>query len=501
MQGEGHPREAVRGRCDLENRLSGVGVKRLIASVIAMAALLGATGPAQAQRPGGGGEDLRDPLRMLEEALNPSPEGVPQPLTDEDFHPRNEAAEELGRLLFFDKILSGNMNISCATCHHPLTDTGDGLSLPVGEGGKGLGMTRNTGDGADAIHERVPRNAPALFNLGAKQFTVMFHDGRLEVDPSQPSGFISPAGDDLPMGLDNALAAQAMFPVTSAAEMAGQPGENPVADAAAAGNLAGPGGVWEQLALRIQAFPEYVNMFIGAFDDVEEANDITFVHVANALSAYQAGVFRADDSRFDRWLRGEKRALSRQELTGMRIFYSSGRCSECHSGPLQTDMQFHAIGMPQIGPGKGDNLPGFNDGLDDFGRGRETGDPADMFRFRTPSLRNVAVTGPWGHSGAYNTLEAVVRHHLDPAGAMANYDQSQVALPSRPDLDALDFVCINTPERAQAIMDAVEIEPVALSEQKIKDLIAFLHALTDPASLDMRHDVPAKVPSGLPMYD
>jgi cytochrome c peroxidase len=113
-------------------------------------------------------------------------------VTDADFHDRNEAKEKLGKFLMFDKILSGNKNISGATCHHPLAGLGDGLALPVGEGGKGLGVTRDTGTGDDAIVERVPRNAPHVFNLGAKEFTVLFHDGRVAADPAQPSGFATP---------------------------------------------------------------------------------------------------------------------------------------------------------------------------------------------------------------------------------------------------------------------------------------------------------------------
>ena len=132
----------------------------------------------------------------------------------------------LGRMLFHDKELSGNRNISCATCHHALADTGDGLSLAVGEGGRGLGVTRDTGGGSDAIHERVPRNAPPVFMLGATEVTRLFHDGRIEVDAEFPSGFRSPANHRLPEGLENILAVQAMFPVTSGAEMAGQAGES-----------------------------------------------------------------------------------------------------------------------------------------------------------------------------------------------------------------------------------------------------------------------------------
>ncbi|MGI9332699.1 MAG: cytochrome c peroxidase [Gammaproteobacteria bacterium] len=89
----------------------------------------------------------------------------------------------------FDKISSGNFNISRATCHHPPTGTGHGLSLPIGEGGSGLGVTRDTGAGAGAVYERVPRNSPPLFHLGAREFTRLFHDGRVEVDPTKSSGF------------------------------------------------------------------------------------------------------------------------------------------------------------------------------------------------------------------------------------------------------------------------------------------------------------------------
>ena len=70
-------------------------------------------------------------------------------------------------------------------------------------------MTRDTGEGDDAVHARVPRNSPPLFNRGAREFASMFHDGRVSEDPGQLSGFASPAGDDLPLGLENVLAAQA----------------------------------------------------------------------------------------------------------------------------------------------------------------------------------------------------------------------------------------------------------------------------------------------------
>jgi cytochrome c peroxidase len=435
---------------------------------------------------------------------------LPPPVTDDDFYydgnPDPDLVE-LGKNLFFDKILSGNLNISCSTCHHVLADTGDWLPLPVGEGGRGLGVARDTGSGDDAIHERVPRNAQPIFNLGRKAFNFSFHDGRVEICPGEPSGFCSPArsptGNDLlPKELDNILAAQAMFPVTSLTEMAGQQGENDQANAAAANDLP---LVWEIIAQKLQDEENYLPLFQAAFPDgpdaVNTVDDITYVHAANAIAAFETKNWRFDNSPFDRYLRGEKAAMSPSAKRGLRIFYGKGGCSGCHSGKFQTDQGFHAIAMPQIGPGKGDNLPGYSDGHDDFGRERVTGNDADRFRFRTPTLRNVALTFPYGHAGAYSTLEAVVRHHLDPVNSLYNYDQSQVVLPSRPDLDAQDFVVMDDLARVDAIAAANELAPVRLKEKQIADLIEFLHALTDPAAIDLRKDIPASVPSGLTLAD
>ena len=407
----------------------------------------------------------------------------------------------LGQLLFFDKILSGNQNISCATCHHTLTDTGDGLSLPVGEGGQGLGIARDTGTGSSAIHARVPRNAPPVFNLGAREFTKMFYDGRVETDSSQPSGFSTPAQDDLPSGLDNVLAAQAMFPVTSAEEMAGQSGENPQADAAAAGNLP---AVWRIIADKLRVIPEYVNLFKRVYPaEITKAADINYVHAANAIAAFEAKAWRFDKSPFHRFLRGERKAMSRPALRGMKIFFSkkAANCARCHNGTFLTDQQFHSIAMPQIGPGKGDNQEGYSDGHDDFGRERVTSLIEDRYTFRTPTLSNIALTAPYGHDGAYDTLEDMLKHHLNPVASLLDYNQSQAALPSRPDLDALDFIVMDDPQRINAIADANELKATKLSSKNIAYLIDFLNALTDPAAIDLRKNTPKRVPSGLPLRD
>jgi len=437
--------------------------------------------------------------------------GYDLPEPNYDFRTPSAEKVELGRNLMFDKILSGNKNISCGTCHHSLTDTGDGLSLPVGEGGEGLGVTRSVGSGADLVVERVPRNAPPVFNLGDNSIHTFFHDGRVTtIDGAGfPSGCVTPAGQDLPDNLENVLACQAMFPVTSATEMAGQAGENSVADATAAGNLAGPGGVWEQLAQRLQAIPEYVDMFKAAFpNQIFSAGDITYAHAANAISAFEGEAWRADNSPFDQYLRGDEKAMSKNAIVGMKLFYkgdgTGNSCASCHSGLYQTDQSFHAIAMPQIGSGRGSNSPGKTGGHEDFGREQVTGDPADTLKFRTPILRNVALTAPYGHSGAYDTLRAVVEHHLSSVNALYDYNNNrQAILPTHPTLDAENYIAMDDPDRVDFIADHNELAPMAYSAEDVDRILDFLHALTDTSSIDLRRnqDVVNGVPSGLPLDD
>lgn len=456
------------------------------------------------------------------------------PVTDADFH--NDAGYpedlvDLGRLLFFDPILSGNRNIACATCHHPKFNSSDGLALPIGEGGQQLGPERHVGFDSP-IAARVPRNSQALFFIGAKEHTALFHDGRLERDPEiqWQSGFWSPAREQLPAGLDNIVAAQAMFPVTSPDEMAGQKGENPVADAVALNELGGPRGAWALLAARVAAIPEYAARFEAAFAHIEAPRDIRFTDIANAIAAFETVAFRADGSPFDEYLRtGDPAAMNTAANRGMALFYGEAGCAACHAGKLQTDHAFHAIAMPQIGPGKGDGTnseyweaSGYAARLEDFGRARVTHRQEDRYRFRTPSLRNVALTAPYGHAGSFATLEDVVRHHLAPEDSLRRYEPpvdllapvgawiEQTAAGSRlnwqrvrearrADFEARDSWVARSARLTGEIAAANELEPVTLSDEQLADIIAFLNALTDPASADAHHLVPDAVPSGLPV--
>ena len=394
---------------------------------------------------------------------------------------------ELGRLLFYDPILSGSKTVSCATCHNPRFATGDGVSLGLGDGGRGLGPDRMA-DPDNMPEQRVPRNSPPLFNLGAAEFTTFFYDGRLEEDASRPSGIRTPLGREMEAGFASALAAQSMFPVLSPDEMAGHYEENDVARAVRQGLLTGEGGAWDILSKRVAAIPDYR----ARFDTVIGTQPIHFTDISNALAAFLGFEWRSVESPFDLYLRNGS-PMNDAAMRGMDMFYGKAGCASCHAGRFQTDQNFYAIAMPQIGPGKAAR---FENNARDTGRMRVTGDPADAYAFRTPPLRNVAQTAPYGHAGAYATLEGVVRHHLDPVASLYAYDISQAVMPG---FQADDARVLNDPEEMKAIAAANVLTPQTLSDGEVADIIAFLNALTDPQSLRGALGVPAAVPSGLPI--
>ena len=404
-----------------------------------------------------------------------------------EFHPSDPVWAELGELLFFDPVLSGNRNISCAACHHPTLGSSDGMSLSIGEGGTGLGPARAV-DPNNASSARIPRNAPALFNVGARSFSAMFHDGRVEWDPAAPHGIRMPEGRELERAVLSPLAAQNILPILSPDEMAGQPGENDVADAVGAGRIRGEGGAWDILAKRVEAIDEYQARFEG----LTGREEVHITDIANALSQFITLDFQATDSMFDRFLAGQIE-MPEDAMRGYALFNGEAGCAACHSGPLLTDQSFHAIAMPQIGPGKSEGDGYFRD----IGRAAVTGDEADMYRFRTPSLRNVGLTAPYGHDGAFGSLEAVVRHHLNPIESLMAYDPSQAALHGDVESERGDWAAIRSEEELAAIAGANELAPVALSEDEIADILAFLRCLTDPSSVDPEDKGPKTVPSGL----
>jgi len=156
----------------------------------------------------------------------------------------------------------------------------------------------------------------------------------------------------------------------------------------------------------------------------------------------------------------------------------------------------HSLGLPPFGPGR---TRVFDPFIRDVGRMGESDALEDAYRFRTPSLRNVSLTAPYGHNGAYPTLEGIIRHHLDPVDSRQTWTPDMAALPSAPHIEAIDFVVFQDKREMARQARALDIEPQSLSDEEIDALVAFLESLTGKKAQQGRLGVPKSVPSGLPV--
>lgn len=261
------------------------------------------------------------------------------------------AEAELGWLLFWDPVLSGDRDVACATCHLPEFGYGDGLRASIGVGGSLRGARRT---GGSAGH--VPRNAPTVIN-------AVFNG-------IGPDGLYDPLGG--PMFWDNrasGLVEQAMGPVRSAVEMRGR--AIPEAQ------------IWAEVVERVNAIPEYEARFEAVYG--ARATDVT---IARAIATFESTIV-ATNSRFDQWMRGDTMALTTQEKSGLVAFFDAG-CAQCHNGPMFSDYELHVLAAPD-GP---------------WVTSPDTGD--GEFAFRTPSLRQLEFTAPYFHGGHVDTLEDAV---------------------------------------------------------------------------------------------
>jgi cytochrome c peroxidase len=394
--------------------------------------------------------------------------------------PQDPALVALGRALMFDKILSGNRDVSCATCHEPALHTTDGLPLAIGTGGTGTGTARTLGPGRSF----VPRNAPSLLNSAIGLFYV-FWDGRLSRFGPQPPEV------SLPPDLTNVIAAQAMMPILNRREMRGDPGDVDVfgspnelaqfADSQAA-------QIWRAVMQRLLAIPEYVTLFNAAYPGVPQSS-LTFGHAANAIAAFQMASLMKTDSPFDHYLRHEDNALSAEEKRGGILFFAQARCVSCHNGPFLGGQSFSNSGVPQLGPGVGQGAPL------DLGRGALPNNEGYRFAFRVPPLRNVELTAPYFHNGSFPTLESVVAHYNDVPKSLRNFDPA--TLPA-----AVRSSYHGDPATIDDILTTLDFNlrtPLQLTEAEQRQLVGFLKSLTDPAARDLSSLVPASVPSGLPV--
>ena len=441
---------------------------------ITISCLLGALALAACdeQAPGSGLPSIDQQLRSSFGQWGIVPIG-PAPAQD-------PALVALGQALMFDKILSGNRDIACATCHEPAEHATDGLSLSVGTGGTGSGSARTLGAGRTF----VPRNAPSLLN-SAIGLTYVFWDGRLtRFGPPPPDAI-------LPLGQTNVLIPQAMLPVLNRREMRGEKGEVDV--------LGNPNElaqfddtqstkIWQALMQRLLAVPGYVTMFNAAFPSVPRTS-LTFENAATAMAAFQMDALLKTNSPFDRYLAHDNSALSPEAKRGGLLFFGTARCSQCHNGPLLGGQQFANTGVPQLGPGVGQGAPL------DKGRGELQNFQFYQFAFRVPPLRNVELTAPYFHDGSFPTLESVVKHYNDVTKSLQTFDPATLPATVRGSYhgDAATIAAVLNS------LDSRVRSPLNLTEAQMADLVAFLKSLTDPAARDLSGIAPAAVPSGFPV--
>jgi cytochrome c peroxidase len=398
-----------------------------------------------------------------------------------------DAKAKLGKKLFYSKGLGGDDDSACVTCHHPSLGGGDDLSLSIGVGaetpdllgpGRFHDMAATGYDGSPP----VPRNAPTTFNI-ALWDQALFHDGRVESigktagkNGDDGSGIRTPDsafGVADPDAGSTLTAAQSRFPITSPEEMRGFIFQ--------AGNT--------NAELRTALEVKLTNSGWGMHFAMAYDGDATVTHqkVAEAIGEFERSQVFVD-SPWKAYVEGDKTAISESAKRGATMFFSSiedggANCTSCHAGDFFTDEQYHVLATPQVGRGKGNGTSG----SDDFGRFRESNVAADMYRFRTATLLNVEVTGPWGHAGAYTELENMVRHMLNPADAIAHYDFNQLDPNAGIQSDdmlvntqrALDQLEVNRTNNVSGVHQNIEF-----ADTDVADMVEFLKTLTDPCVKD-----------------
>ncbi|MDD5033602.1 MAG: cytochrome c peroxidase [Methylococcaceae bacterium] len=342
------------------------------------------------------------PAELLKIAQNP-PLGLPKVPVPKD-NPLSREKIELGRKLFFDRRLSLNNTMSCALCHIPEQ------GFTSQEQATSIGIEGRT----------VRRNAPTIYNVAFLE--KLFHDGR-----------------------ESSLENQVWGPFLAHNEMA-NPSVGFVID-------------------KLKGLPDYRGLFKKAF-----RRGPTMETVGQSLASYERTLLSAN-SPFDRWRYGsQENALSVQAKQGFGLFIGKAGCSQCHSisehHALFIDGQLHNTGWGYRASLRKDPAkqkvqvaPGIVLELDaktlnqvaepkakDLGRYEITQDPADRWKYRTPSLRNIALTAPYMHDGALSTLREVVEFYN--RGGEANEN-----------LDPL-------------------IKPLGLSESEMQALMEFLNSLT-----------------------
>ncbi|KAA9349612.1 cytochrome-c peroxidase [Larkinella humicola] len=348
-------------------------------------------------------------------SVSPSPGTTSSPVSN----PLTNDTAALGQLLFWDPILSGGKDVACATCHHPNNAYTDGLDLSLGPNAVGYGQNRRFLRPNDV--PLTKRNTQTLLNAA---FNGMGGSGTYE--PLTAPMF----WDSRIQSLEN----QVTSPILGFEEMRGHAFSEAV--------------TLDSLVARLTTIAEYRQRFQTVFGN---GKAITAANISKAIAAFERTLI-AMNSPFDRYQKGNKAALTDQQVQGMQLFKDEG-CPLCHSGPMFSDYQLHVMSVP-------DNTQLTSS---DAGAG-------GTYAFRTPSLRNVGLTAPYMHSGVFQTLQEVLKF----------YDDIGEPISQNPHVPVQQ-------------MD-VKIQRVALRDFEQEQLISFLKALTDPG---FDKTIPVRVPSGL----
>lgn len=272
---------------------------------------------------------------------------------------------ELGRILFYDPILSGDRDVACASCHHPSSGYAETLELSIGVNGQGFGSRR-----AFKTPNAIPftkRNAQSVLNTAFNGVDI-FGD----YDPQE-----APMFWDLRV---QSLESQVLEPIKAMEEMRGLNYSEEE--------------IYPEIISRIEAIPEYQKYFERVFPEIEP---ITMKNISRAIAAFERTLV-ANNSRFDLYMRGDKTALSESEIEGFETFKRVG-CANCHNGPMFSDFKTHVISVPPT------------DKLNEPDSGFQS-----TFAFRTPTLRNLRFTFPFMHNGKLTSLKEILEFYEDIAG-------------------------------------------------------------------------------------
>jgi cytochrome c peroxidase len=315
----------------------------------------------------------------------------------------------LGRFLWFDRLIGIRGDNTCAGCHSPVHGFGDSQPMAIG-------IDNNNIVGPHRKGPRNMRRTPMVLNTAF--YPKLMWNSRfvaLSEDPFNNSdGFQFPAPEGLSLSNQpHLLVAQAFIPPTERNEMAGFEFEGDNDDIRA------------EVIDRLNDTPNYRDLFRKAYPEIGEDDPITYDHFAAAIAEFEFALTFAN-APIDQFARGSRDAMTSAEKRGALLFFGKAGCIACHSvaedsNEMFSDFTPHVLGVPQVAPRLTNST---FDGLganEDFGLEQITGNRKDRYKFRTSPLRNIALQPAFFHNGAFSTLEDAIAHHLNVSASVKNY--------------------------------------------------------------------------------